>query len=106
MAAPKFDELFNVLIDAFKALGGSGRNDEVEDMVASLLGLQDKDLAIMHEGSRSKFSYNLAWSRNYLKNYGLLENSSRGVWSLTRMGKEINGKLDPVEVKRKVRSIS
>lgn len=28
----------------------------------------------------------MRWARNYLKNYGLLENSARGVWSLTEEG--------------------
>lgn len=30
--------------------------------------------------------YNLAWSRTRLKNLGMIENSSRGVWSLTALG--------------------
>ena len=30
----------------------------------------------------------MAWAKNNLKTYGLLENSSRGIWSLTEQGKE------------------
>ena len=30
----------------------------------------------------------MAWARTYLKKYGFLENSSRGVWALTKLAKE------------------
>src|SRR6185436_15032249 len=67
-------------------LGGSASVSEQEDMTASLLHLSEKDLAEIHRGNRTKFSYRLAWARNYLKRYGLLGNSSRGVWALTPEG--------------------
>jgi restriction system protein len=48
-----------------------------------LLNLSDKVLEIPHGStSQSEVEYRLAWSRTYLKKYGLLQNSSRGVWSL------------------------
>ncbi|MDC1068729.1 Mrr restriction system protein, partial [Candidatus Kapabacteria bacterium] len=39
-----------------------------------------------HNGNRTKLNYNLAWSRTYLKKYGLIANSSTGVWTLTEKG--------------------
>ena len=36
----------------------------------------------MHTNTRTVFDYNCAWARTYLKNYGYLDNSSRGVWVL------------------------
>ena len=36
--------------------------------------------------TRFRSDRSLAWSRNYLKRFGLLENSSRGVWALTAAG--------------------
>jgi restriction system protein len=65
------------------------------------LGLSDKDLGEIHRGNRSKFSYRLAWARNYLKNFGLLENSARGVWALTSTGQRTTA-VDKREVKRAV----
>ena len=43
--------------------------------------------------------YRLAWSRTYLKQYGLLENSTRGVWSLTPKALS-SGTVEPSEVVR------
>src|SRR5690606_11096943 len=42
----------------------------------------------IHRESTTKLTYRLAWARNYLKRYGLLENSSRGIWALTEEGQK------------------
>jgi restriction system protein len=42
------------------------------------------------------------WTRTYLKKYGLIENSSRGIWSLTSKASSIE-KVDEKEVVRLVR---
>lgn len=99
MAVPKYDELFNPLLQAIRNLGGSASIPEQEDEVASLLKLSEGDFAEIHRGNRTKFSYRLAWARNYLKRFGLLDNSSRGVWALTARGyNKIT--VDKDEVKR------
>lgn len=99
MAVPKYDEMFNPLLQALRNLGGSASITEQEDEVASLLKLSEADLSEIHRGNRTKFSYRLAWARNYLKRFGLLDNSSRGVWTLTSDGhKKIS--VDKNEVKR------
>ena len=46
--------------------------------------------------------YNLGWSRTYLKDYGLLDNSRRGVWSLTALGIDTES-VDPEDVVRAYR---
>ena len=38
------------------------------------------------KGTKSKLWHRLGWARTYLRKYGLLENSSRGVWALTPQG--------------------
>lgn len=38
-------------------------------------------------GNQTRLEYNLAWSRTYLKNLGMIDNSSRAVWSLTALGR-------------------
>jgi restriction system protein len=99
MSVPKYDELFNPLLEALRALGGSASIQEQEDEVASLLKLSEKDLAEIHRGNRTKFSYRLAWARNYLKRYGLLDNSARGVWALTAEGHKVK-EVDKGVIKR------
>lgn len=86
MAVPKYDDLFNPLLKALHELGGSASVIETEEKVADLLKLSDADINEIHRGTRTQLSYRLAWARNYLKRFGLLENSSRGVWALTTKG--------------------
>jgi restriction system protein len=105
MAVPKYDELINPLLKALHALGGSASISELEEKVAADLKLTDKDLEVIHEGNRPKFSYNLAWARSYLKQFGLIENSARGVWALTSEGQKTK-QVNKDEVKRKNRSES
>ena len=88
MPVPNYDELFNPLLQAIRELGGSGSISEQEIKVTEILRLSEKDVAEIHRGNRTKLSYRLAWARNYLKRFGLLENSQRGVWALTPKGLE------------------
>jgi restriction system protein len=65
--------------------------------------LSDKILEIPHGStSQSEVEYRLAWSRTYLKKYGLLENSSRGIWSLASTSVDL-GSLDAKEIVKAVR---
>lgn len=86
MAVPKYDEMFDALLKAMHNLGGSASNSEIEEETAKVLNLSEEQMNEMHRGNRTKFSYRLAWTRTYLKNYGIIENSSRGVWALTPKG--------------------
>ena len=63
MAVPKYDELFDPLLRAMHSLGGVASAAESEDAVAPLLNLSDRQLAEIHRGNRTKFSYRLAWAR-------------------------------------------
>ena len=54
-------------------------------------------------GSRTELEYRLAWAKTYLKQYGVVTNSVRGVWALTPRGAGID-RVDPREFARSVRS--
>ncbi|MCX6290896.1 MAG: restriction endonuclease [Bacteroidetes bacterium] len=82
----KFYDLFNPTLTAFHSLGGSASVSEIEDFVIENMNLSDDEVNDIHRGTTTKLSYRLRWARNYLKNYGLLENSSRGIWALTSIG--------------------
>jgi len=97
----KYYDLFNSLVTALHDLGGSGSVEELEEQVATILNLTDEQVNEIHRGNTSKLTYRLAWARNYLKRFGLLENSSRGVWSLTEDGIKTKS-VDKEAVKRKV----
>jgi len=102
---PRFDAFFNPLLNALKTLGGSGTIEEINSKVAQLVGLSDNQLEIMHDsnrGGRTEFEYRLAWTRTYLRIFGLIENSSRGVWAITAAGRNIQN-VDEKEVVKSVR---
>lgn len=87
MAVPQFEELFNPIIRALRESGGSASVSELDDKVTYFMNLSDEDINKIHRGNRTKLRYRMAWARSYLKKHGFLENSSRGVWALTRLGK-------------------
>ena len=82
---PDYSKLVEVTYAALKLLGGSGKNNEINDKAAELLHLSDDVCSIPHQGSSSmsEINYRLAWARTLLKNYGAIENSARSVWSIT-----------------------
>jgi restriction system protein len=49
------------------------------------LNLKEDQINEIHQANTTKLSYRLG-AGNYLKRYGVLENSSRGVWSLMEQG--------------------
>ncbi len=103
MPVPRYSGLFNPTLQALKKLGGSASIAELEEEVIRILNLTDAEVAEPHDERRTKLEYRLAWARTYLKAYGVLDNSERGVWSLTGKGKEIDT-VDPQEVRRFVRA--
>jgi restriction system protein len=102
---PTYDSMINPLLEALRSLGGSGTIEEIDGKVAEIMNLSDEQLEVLQDpdkGSRTKFEYRLAWTRTYLKSYGLLENSSRGVWALTSVGRKTE-RVDEKEVVKTVR---
>jgi restriction system protein len=103
---PTFDKFMNPVIQALKQLGGSGTIEEINNTATEIAGVSDKQLEVLHDpekGSQTEAEYRLAWARTYLKKYGILENSSRGVWALTPKGRQVD-KINPQEVRRFVQN--
>ena len=104
---PTFDQLMNPLLRALQALGGSGSIEEVYDKVVELERFSDDVISHLHDPDKSnqtEVAYRLAWARTYLKKYGLLENSARGIWSLNQKANEPS-KVDPHKVVQFVRAL-
>jgi restriction system protein len=102
-SVPTFDSMLLPTIQALQILGGSGTTEEIYDKVVQILNVPDKLLEIPHGStSQSEVEYRLAWSRTYLKKYGLLQNSARGVWSLVSTAMNLDN-LDAKEIVKAVR---
>ncbi len=97
---PTFDQLMNPLITALRDLGGSGSIDEIYEQVIQNLKLSEDILSVLHDpeaSNQTEVYYRLAWARTYLKKYGALTNSTRGIWALAKPDLTI---VDPKEVVR------
>ncbi len=94
---PTFDQLMNPLLRALRELGGSGSVDEIHEKVADALDVPEEVLTQPHNpetGNTTEIEYRLAWARTYLKKYGVLENSERGVWAISQNKADIQ-EVDP-----------
>ncbi len=83
---PTFDDFLKPVVQALLELGGSGTNEEINERVFQIGNISEEVLSIPHndEGSIGEVDYRIGWTKTYLKKFGLLENSSRGVWALAR----------------------
>jgi restriction system protein len=102
---PTYDAMMNPVLKALKVLGGSGTIQEIDAKASEIAGLTDEQLEVLHnpdKGSQTEVEYRLAWTRTYLKKYGALENSSRGVWALTPQGRQTD-RVNPRQVVQYVR---
>lgn len=71
-------------LEALRQLGGSASIAELVDKVIDLLKPSKAILEHPHgDGRGTELEYQLAWARTYLKKYGLITNSSHGIWALT-----------------------
>ncbi|MGH7937649.1 MAG: winged helix-turn-helix domain-containing protein, partial [Chthoniobacterales bacterium] len=81
------------LLQALAALGDSGSAEEISAHVISALRISEDAANLAHKtdgtDSRTELEYRLAWVRTTLKREGYLENSSRGIWSLTPKAREL-----------------
>lgn len=105
---PQYRDLFNHVIAALRDLGGSGTLDEINQRVIDQLGLPNDIVEQMHDpetSNQTELEYRLAWARTYLKKYGVIDNSTRGVWALTNKAEGI-AQVDPREVVRAVQSMN
>jgi len=104
---PKYHELMNPLLQALHDLGGSGSIEELSSKVSELLDLPDEVLSFPHDPERSsqtEVEYRMAWARTYLKKFGILDNSERGVWVIVPDKRDVKS-IDPQEVVKTVRDM-
>lgn len=97
---PSHVELMWPVLEALKALGGSGTNAEIDEWVIRQEGFTEEQLHVLHQGGpKTKIAYRLHWARSYCKAIQAAENSSRGVWTITPLGFRLSGD----ELRQKVR---
>ena len=97
---PPVEDLLWPTLRVLEKRGGSATIQELSEDVASALKLADELLNVPHgKGPKSEVDYRAAWARTQLKWIGLIENTSRGVWTITEAGRNVREK----EVRDRVR---
>ena len=96
---PKCRDLLNPTLAALHALGGSASIREIVNQVIEDMGLSSAITQVPYRGkaNRTALEDELGWARTYLRKYGLIDSSERGVWALTAKGHETQH-VDPQAV--------
>jgi restriction system protein len=93
----QFLRYFGPLLDALRALGGSGAPNEVVERIAADLQVPDVIQNELLPSGEPRFRNQVHWARLYLVNEGLVELSRRGIWTLTERGR--NTRLDQAQAR-------
>lgn len=102
---PTYKDLLWPTLKALEEHGGSASNAELSESVARLAELPDAVLEIPHnEGPLSEVDYRAAWARTHLKFIGAVENSERGIWTLTDKGRRISSREQVLQLVKSKRS--
>jgi restriction system protein len=99
----RFARLFQPLLDAIAGLGGSARPSEVKEWILDKVKLPDNYVNAVNKSGASKFGNDVDWARFYLVRSGHLDSSTRGVWSLTELGKR--AKIDSEQAAQIIRNV-
>jgi len=100
---PTYDRMMWPGLKALMEMGGSATNQEHLDRVVQLMNIPEVVQALPHkDGPMTAVGYRLAWARTYLKKAGAVENSERGVWSITPLGKKLT-EAEVAKIPKRVR---
>lgn len=84
----EFTKWFGPLLNAVRELGGSGRPKEVVEEIAKAENVSDEKREEVMKSGILRFDNQVAWARQYLVWEGLLENSKKGIWTLSSKGQD------------------
>ncbi len=102
---PNFQDLLWPTLKALESCGGSASIQELAERIVRDLELSDEVLDVMHKGgSLSEVDYRAAWARTYLKYVGAVDNTQKGVWTITGVGRAIRSEEELRELVRQERA--
>jgi len=89
MSIPDFQSIMLPLLEIMKD-GEDRSHGEVSDDLAARFKLTDAERReLLPSGRQARFGNRVAWARAYLKKAGLIENTRRGVFHITKQGLEL-----------------
>ena len=99
---PSQADLMWPVLRALERLGGSASIRELDDRVATDMGLGEAVLNAVHaDGPQSEFAYRCGWARTRLRRIGAVDNSARGVWAITEAGRKIRSADETTKMARR-----
>ncbi len=94
----EFTKWMGPLLDCLRAVGGAAKPKEVSAWIQRELNLPAEVTEPMLKSGANRFHNQVQWARQYLVYQGMIDDTKRGVWSLTPLG--WNTKLDPLAAQR------
>lgn len=98
---PRDCELAYATLRAIGKRGGSVRTSELNEAVSEITGLTEEQLASVYIKT---VQMQMGWARSGLKASGYLDNSQRGVWSLTQKSRALL-ELEPAAAKHLAKKV-
>jgi len=89
MKGPQFLQYVIPILNILQANGGAGNSSSVIDQVVEDLSITEDDLVETTSNGQSRVRNQIQWARFYLFKGGLIDNSQRGIWRLTKEGLEV-----------------
>lgn len=101
---PSFEQMMLPQLTALLELNGKSSVKNLDAKTIEIMNLPESTTSILHNSAsqRTEVEYRLAWARTYLKKYGLIKNTSRGIWSTT---KKFDGNIQRLNVSDIVRTV-
>ena len=82
----EFIKWMGPILDALRALGGSGTPKEVTEKIITQQKVSEKVLSEKISSGMSRFQNQVYWGRQYLVWENLLESTKKGIWKLSEQG--------------------
>jgi restriction system protein len=88
--AAEFARFCIPVLQTLKEMGGSGNASEVVDAVLARLKIPEAEQQVVNKNGQSRIENQIQWARFYMFRAGYMDSSSRGVWTLTEKGRELD----------------
>jgi restriction system protein len=88
-SGPRFVRYLGPLVEVLRDLGGSAKPAEAYQGIVTKMRLTDETLSETMASGQPRFDNQVAWARFYLVKAGIIDASSRGVWTLTEKGRQL-----------------
>ena len=102
---PTYEDLLWPTLKALESIGGSASIQELSSQLAIDMSLPDEILDVLHkDGPQTKVFYRAAWARTHLKIIGAIDNTARGVWTITDRGRNVQSEEQARELVHNTRA--